>query len=70
MTRTDAVYGPGRAAAAFRAITQLDDLEAEAESWAGFGPSGLYRRLAEARAERALYPEYATASAAWARIGG
>lgn len=63
-----AVFGPGRPAAAFRAINALDALEAEAAYWCGFGTAGFYAQLAATRVERSLYPEYADASAAWSRI--
>jgi hypothetical protein len=60
------VFGPGRPAAAFHAISRLDALEIEAVEWCGFGPAGFYERLDAARQERAHYWEYADVNAAQA----
>jgi hypothetical protein len=60
------IFGPGRPAAAFHAISVLDALEIEAAYWCGFGPTYFYVRLDAARADRAQYWEYADANAAQA----
>lgn len=62
------VFGPGRPAAAFHAISRLDALEIEAAGWCGFGPVSFYERLDAARLERSHYWEYADANAAQAAL--
>lgn len=52
------VFGPERPNAAVAAIRVLEDAQREYDSYGGFAPASVIRRLRVARATRAQYAEY------------
>lgn len=58
MSANGQVFGPGRPAAAVRAIADLQAAEREAQRYSLWPPAHISERLRQARAAREAYAEY------------